>query len=299
MAFNIPPSLKGPLWMVWSCLIFVAVWGLIRYTSETVHPFVIVFWRTLFGILAFTPFLLKHGLSVLKTKHLNLHAARGVFSLFGTLGLFYAIAHIPLADAVAISYSAPVFAAAGAIVFLKEKVRWRRIAALAVGFLGVLVVLRPGFQAFTPGLFAALVGSLTLAGSLVVIKALAGEDRPQVIALYSFLFVLPPSLVIALFFWTWPTWQEFLILALIGLLVGWGHTALARAFIHAEATAVLPFDFSRMIFATIVGVLIFGERIDYIAWIGALIIVGATVYVAHREAQMERKKGITCPPPHP
>lgn len=289
MTINVPPFLKGPLWMVWSCFIFVMVWGLIRYTSASVHPFVIVFWRTLFAIFAFAPFLLKNRLSALKTDNINLHAARGVFSLFGTLGLFYAVAHIPLADAVAVSYSAPVFAAAGVIIFLKEKVRWRRIIGIIIGFLGVLVVLRPGFQAFTPGLFAALAGSVMLAGSLVVIKALSGIDRPKVIALYSFLFVLPPSFVIALFFWTWPTWQEFLLLGLIGILVGWGHTALARAFIHAEATAVLPFDFSRMIFATVLGVLAFSEQVDYIAWVGAVIIVSATVYVAHREAQMTRK----------
>lgn len=290
-------SLKGPLWMLWSCLLFVAIWGLIRHLSDSLHPFVIVFYRTLFGVLAFAPFILKYGLGVMKTSHLPVHAARGLFSFLGTLGLFYAVAHVALADVVAISYAAPVFGAAGVILILKEKVRWRRIMAIAVGFLGVLVVLRPGFRELGLGVWAALLGSLALSGSLVAIKSLSGTERPQVIALYSFLFVLPGSLIVAAFFWSWPTWQELLLLGVMGILVGLGHTALARAFAYSDATAVLPFDFSRIIFATLLGVIAFGEPVDAVTWLGAALVLGATVYVAHREAQIARGKKLTVPPP--
>lgn len=284
----IPQHLKGPLWMLWSCLLFVAIWGLIRVASENMHPFVIVFYRTLFAILAFAPFLFKNGISILKTKYLGRHALRGFFSFFGTLGLFYAVAHIPLAETVAISYSAPVFAAAGMVLILKEKVHVRRITAIILGFIGVLVVLRPGFQELTPGLLAAFFGSLMLAGSLIVIKSLSSTDRPQLIALYSFLFVLPGSFLVALFFWTWPSPRDLMILIVMGILVGLAHTALARAFANAEATAVLPIDFSRMLFATILGFVAFGESVDLIAWIGAAVILGSTVFVAHREAVMAK-----------
>lgn len=290
MFSSIPKHWKGPLWMVWSCLLFVAIWGLIRVASEDLHPFVIVFFRTLFAILAFAPFLFRNGWAPFKTEKLKLHGLRGLFSLFGTLGLFYAVAHIPLADVVAISYSAPVFAAVGVVLILKEKVHWRRIAAILIGFIGVLVVLRPGFRELNLGVMAAVGGSFALAGSLVVIKSLSGQDRPEAIALYSFLFVLPGSLIAALFYWSVPTWQEFGILAVIGILVALAHTALARAFRYSEATAVLPLDFTRMIFATLLGVLAFGESIDYIAWIGGGVILAATVYVAHREARVKKKK---------
>lgn len=285
MTFSAPAALKGPLWMVWSCLLFVAIWGLIRVSSETIHPFVIVFYRTLFAIIAFLPFLIRHKLSILKTDHLGQHALRGVFSLLGTLGLFYAVAAIPLADVVAISYSAPVFAAAGVVLILKEKVHWRRMAAILAGFAGVLIVMRPGFREISPGLFAAVAGSLMLAGSLVVIKSLSGTDKPEIIALYSFLFVLPGSFIVALFFWSWPGMFELMILAVIGILVALAHTALARAFSYSPATAILPLDFSRMIFVTILGVVAFEESVDIIAWFGAAIILGSTVYVAHREAR--------------
>lgn len=276
--------------MLWSCAVFVAVWGLIRLASETVHPFVIVFYRSLFAVLAFTPFLIRHRISVLKTEHFNQHAVRGALSFIGTLGLFYAVAHIPLADVVAISYAAPVFAAVGVILILKEKVHWRRIMAILIGFAGVMMVVRPGFREMSPGLVAAIIGSLSVAGSLVIIKSLSNTDRPEVIALYSFLFVVPGSLIVALFYWVWPTPYEFLILIAIGILVAIAHTALGRAFYHSEATAVLPIDFSRMVFATILGVLAFGEGIDYTAWVGGAVILASTVYVAHREAVMGRKK---------
>lgn len=290
MALNIPKHWKGPLWMVWSCVLFVAIWGLIRVAAEDLHPFVIVFFRTLFAVLAFAPFLFRHGLVSIKTDNIKSHALRGVFSFFGTLGLFYAVAHVPLADVVAISYSAPVFAAAGVVIFLKEKVHWRRIAAILIGFVGVMIVLRPGFREIDLGVLSAVGGSLALAGSLVVIKSLSGKDKPEAIALYSFLFVLPASIFGAVFYWKMPTFNEFLILIVIGILVALGHTALARAFRYSEATAVLPLDFTRMIFASILGVLAFGESLDYIAWIGGGVILTATVYVAHREATVRKKK---------
>lgn len=290
MFSSIPKHWKGPLWMVWSCLLFVIIWGLIRVVSEDLHPFVVVFYRTLFAILAFAPFLFRHGWIPFKTKKIELHALRGLFSLFGTLGLFYAVAHVPLADVVAISYSAPVFAAAGVILILKEKVHWRRIVAILIGFVGVLVVLRPGFRELDLGVMAAVGGSFALAGSLVVIKSLSGKDKPEAIALYSFLFVLPGSFIAALFYWSIPTLNEVLILIAIGILVAMGHTALARAFRYSEATAVLPLDFTRIIFATIIGVLAFNEHIDWIAWVGGGIILAATVYVAHREARVKKKK---------
>jgi len=292
---TIPDSLKGPLWMVLSCLVFVVIWGLIRHLSESLHPFVIVFYRTLFAILAFLPFILRNGIRVMATGQLPLHLLRGAFSFIGTLGLFYAVAHIPLEEAVAISYAAPVFAAAGAVLILKEKVRWRRLAAIAVGFLGVLLVLRPGFREMTPGLLGAVIGSLALAGSLVAIKRLSGTDRPEAIALYAFLFVLPGSFAVSLFFWSWPSPQEFLLLIVMGALVGLGHTSLAKAFLHSEATAVLPLDFTRLIFASVLGVAVFGEPVDAFAWAGASVILASTVYVAHREAVMARAEMATKP----
>lgn len=279
---------KGQLWMLWSGLLSVGVWALIRVGSETLHPFLIVFYRTLFALLMFAPFLLKNGFHVLKTQNLSHHLWRGFLFLFVTLGLFYAVANIPLAEAVAINYSAPVFAAAGALIFLKEKFHWPRIMAIILGFVGVLIVMRPGFQDITLGIWAALLGSLFFAAILVLTKSLANTDKPEVISFYSFLIMLVPSFVVALFFWTWPSFEELLILVAIGFLVNLTQTALARAFSYSEATAILPIDFSRLIFATLIGFFAFGESIDLYAWGGGALILASTVFVAHREAKLKK-----------
>ncbi|HXV73951.1 MAG TPA: DMT family transporter, partial [Sphingomonadales bacterium] len=215
---RIPEPLQGPAWMLLSCAAFVTIWVLVRILSGTLHPFVLVFYRTLFAIVAFLPFVLRHGKAAFATTHLPLHIFRGVLSFVATLGIFYSVAHIPLEEAVAISYAAPVFAALGAILILKEKVRWRRMAAVAAGLAGVLLILRPGFRELTPGVLAALIGALAIAGSLVVIKRLTTFDRPEAIALYALLVVLPGSLMAAFPFWTWPSLSALPLLVLIGIL---------------------------------------------------------------------------------
>lgn len=299
-----PELLKGQAWMVLSCVAFVGIWSLVRVLSGVLHPFVIVFFRTLFAILAFLPIVLRHGKSMFHTSHLSWHMMRGALSLVATLGVFYSVVHIPLEEAVAISYASPIFAAVGAIVILKERVHWRRVSAIAVGLLGVLVILRPGFREISPGVVAALIGALAIAGSLVVIKRLTDFDSPETIALYALLFVLPGSLIAALPFWSWPDVQTLLVLMLIGVLVFVGHTALGFAFRHAEATAVLPLDFTRLILASAVGVYALGEPINSYVWLGAAVILASTVYFSHREvlaARLEKSKSLTTPfvPPLP
>lgn len=290
--------------MLLSCVAFVGIWSLVRALSGSLHPFVIVFFRTLFAILAFLPIVARRGKSMFVTAHLPLHMMRGALSLVATLGVFYSVAHIPLEEAVAISYASPVFAAIGAIVLLKERVHWRRVTAIAVGLLGVLVVLRPGFREISPGVVAALIGAVAIAGSLVVIKRLTDSDQPETIALYALLFVLPGSLVAALPFWSWPDAPTLLVLMLIGGLVFVGHTALGFAFRHAEAMAVLPLDFTRLILASAVGVFALGEPVNGYVWLGAAVIMASTVYFSHREilaARLERSKSPTAPfvPPLP
>ena len=102
--------------------------------------------------------------------------------------------------------------------------------------------------------------------------------------------MLPPSFVVALFYWTWPTAEVMVILIAIGVLVSMTQTALARAFAHSEATAVLPIDFSRLIFATILGFLAFGEKVDLYSWAGGVIILGSTVFVAYRESRKMKQE---------
>lgn len=275
--------------MVWSCILFVILWVLLRYAAETLHPFLIIFYRSLFGLLAMAPFFRRERLRALKTDHLGRHFVRGITGTVATFGVFYAVTVLPLADLVAITYAAPIFATVGAVWLLGEQIRLRRVVATVIGFLGVLVVIRPGYQEMTPGLISALIGTVAIAGSLVTIKLLTRTEHPQTIVAYSFLFVMPSGLIASLFVWRWPTLEEFGLLLVIGFVVSLAQTALARAFLHGEATAVMPFDFVRLILAGFVGALLFNEPLDVWTWAGASIILGTTIYMAHREAQIHRR----------
>ncbi|MEE8370695.1 MAG: DMT family transporter [Sphingomonadales bacterium] len=290
MVSHLPERQQAMIYMIWSGLLFGMLWAVIRYTSETVHPFLIVFYRTLFALLAFTPILMRSGLGFFKTKRIRLHAVRALFALGGTLGTFYAIANAPLSDVVAISYASPVFAAAGAVFMLGERIKFRRILSIALGFAGVLLVTRPGFETLSNGIVAAIIGALAIGGSLVVIKSLASTDDPRIIAAYSFLLILPATFLIALTVWKWPTPEEWALLVVIGFVVSVAHTALARAFSMGDAVVILPLDFVRLLVATLLGVLLFDEPLDLLTWSGALLILGSTVYTAHREAMQGKSK---------
>lgn len=292
--------------MIWSCVVFSGLWVLIRILSEDVDPVLIVFYRSLFGLAALTPFFLRKRTDALRTRRIGFHLLRGFFALMATYSIFYAISVTPLADVTAISYAAPLFTAAGAVLFFGETVRVRRVTALVIGFGGVLMVLRPGIDALSVGQAIALFGAMMVAGSMLTIKALSQTEDAQTIVAYAFLLVLPASFVIALFNWVWPTWEQLAMLALLGFMANQGQTALTRAFAAADAGAILPFDFIRLVLAALFGYLLFNESLDWTTVVGAAAILASTAYVAHREARSaeaeriaaEREAAPRLPPAH-
>lgn len=281
---------EAQLYMVAACIAFGLLWVLIRISSETMHPILIVFYRTLFGFLSLTPFYLKEGRNAFKTEQLNYHLIRGCAALVATFCIFYAITVVPLAKVVAITYVAPVFAAFVAIYVLKEKVHIRRIISMAVGFVGVLVVLRPEKLELNTGEILAFFGAIGIAVTIIMIKVLSKTDRSKTIVAYSYAIVLPVSFVTSLFFWQWPTWSELGILAFIGVSVTIAQLFTVKAFSKADLTAILPLDFIRLILATLFGYFLFGEPIDQAVWVGALIILASTIYIAHREAHVKKQE---------
>jgi len=289
---NVPDHWKGPLYMVWSCILFAVLWAIIRHVSETVHPFLIVFYRSLFASLAMVPFFYKVGVKALKTDRPSLHLFRGFTGTVATFSMFYAIAHVPLADVVGISYAAPIFGMAGAALFLGETIRLRRIMAVVFGFIGMLIIVRPGLEELTWPVWVAIIGSVSIGGSLTCIKALSSTERPQTTTLFPFLIVIPFSLAAGLTVWKWPTLEELALLMLIGWIVSVSHVALANAFKYSDASAVLPFDFVRLLLATIFGVVFYNEGVDIWTMVGAAVILIATVYSAHREAQINKKEAL-------
>lgn len=290
----LPAPVRAVLWMVVSCVAFSGLWVLIRLVSQELHPFAVVVWRNFIGLLWLTPMLLLTP-GLLKMERLPGHLRRAASGVIATFATFYAVANAPLANVLAINYTAPLFATIGAVLFLGERVRWVRSVALAVGFFGMLLVLRPGYTEMTPGLWAAIISALSTAFSLVAIKALTGVDDARAVAAWSFVLTTPVSLVIALPFWTWPEPHLWPLLVGLGACAAAGQLSLSRAFSLADASAVMPFDFVRFGLITLAGVLLFGERYDMLTILGGSIILSASITLALRERMLARKGATRSP----
>jgi drug/metabolite transporter (DMT)-like permease len=273
--------------MILSCIAFASMWVMIRFASHDVHAFVIVFFRNLFGTLVLVPMMLRNK-GLMRIGRLRANLRRATSGFIATTGTFYAVSHAPLATALSINYTAPLFATVGAVLFLGEKIQARRVAALIIGFAGMLIVVRPGALPMTPGVLAAMLSAVSTSFSIIAIRQLVASDDSRSVAAWTFILMTPPSLVLAVLYWTPPPLALWPLLFVIGCVAAVGQLAMNRAFALAEASAVLPYDFVRFGLVTIFGIAIFDERLDAMTILGGIVIFGATVYLAVRERQVAR-----------
>lgn len=286
---------KGILYMTLSCLIMGGLWALVRIASEDLHPMLLVFYRNFFGLLMMVPMILRIPKGAFKTPHWRLHMGRALTMIISVYCIFYAITQIPLATVVAITYAAPIFATIGAVLFLGEVIHLRRIMAILIGFGGVLLVLLPGMMnKDTPsfssdGLIAALIGTVSIAFAIMYVKLLANRDETKLVVAMPFMIVTPISFLLALPYWQWLTLPQFGLMAIIGVGISSAQYLLTMSFKHADATAVLPLDFIRLLVATVLGIWLFHEPADKWVVLGAVIILTSTVYTAHREARLAKQ----------
>ena len=259
--------------------------AIIRHLAGELHPFEIAFFRSAFGFAVLLPVLVHRGLAPLRTRRLGLHALRSILTAATMLAYFLALKYAPLAKVAALYFSAPLFASVMAALLLGERIRSRRIFGIALGFVGMLMVVRPGVVAIDLGTALTLMAAVTWAGGLVCTKAMSRTESGITTTLYMGLMVTPLALIAALPYWRTPTLEELAWLALIGGLGSLVHVSLTRAFFLADAMAVLPVDFTKMLWAAAFGFALFGEIPDGWTWAGAVTIFGAVLYVAYRESR--------------
>jgi len=202
---------------------------------------------------------------------------------------FYAVTLTPLATVAAMTFTAPLFVTIGAVLILGEKLRFRRTAALVVGFVGVLIVLSPDNGRLEIGALMALGSACIWATALLMIKILSRTESSITLTAYMTLFLTPLSAIPAAFVWEWPNPSELGWLAAMGIVGTGGHLCLAQALRDADATTVLPLDFLRLIWASILGYFLFGQIPQALVWIGSATIFGSTIYLAYREAIIAKR----------
>ena len=261
----------------------------IRLASEQLHAFEIAFFRNFFGLVFILPILFKHGPAILRTDKLGFYTGRCAIGMVSMLAGFWAIVHLPLAQAIALSYSSPLFVTIAAVIVLGEVVRARRWTAVIVGFLGVLVIVRPGSDDFTAGSLVAVLAAVASASAAISIKFLSRTEHPDAIVLYTTMIWVPMSLVPALMVWETPVGITWLWIVLAGFLGTTAHMFWTRAMKLGEASMLTPISFLQVLVVAVLGYFLFDEVLDRWTVLGAAIIFGSNVYIARREARLARE----------
>jgi drug/metabolite transporter (DMT)-like permease len=248
----------------------------IRIASATLHPFEIALFRNLVGFLVILPFLGRLGLHTLRTGQPWRLAMSSIGLLVSMVLFFMAVAELPLAEVMALSFTMPLFATLGAALLL----RW---VAVLVGFCGVLIVLRPGTEAVSPYAVMILLSALLLAGVTLLIKRLTDRESATTIVLYQAVFMTAMSVPLALVYWRTPGLAELPLLAVIGALGTVSWLCMTRAFALVDASVVMPFEFARLPLTALAAWLLFAEVPTVWTWLGGAVIFGSTAYITHRE----------------
>ncbi len=295
---GLPASSRGAIFMIASAAGFAVMMAIVRFLSREMHPFEVAFFRNLFGVLFMVPWMLRVGRDSLATERMGMHVLRSAAGLAAMLTFFTALSLLPLAEVTALTFTTPMFTTIGAALILREAVKARRWTATLIGFAGALIILRPGTEALRPEALVALAAAALMALAFLTVKSLSRTENPNAIVVMMGLLMTPMSLVPALFVWETPAVQIWPWLLGLGLSATIGQVFLTRAFAAADASAVLPFDFSRLVFVSILGFFFFGERPDLWTWVGGGVIVAAAAYIAHREAVLGRRLPTAAPPPH-
>jgi len=292
------PTVIAIALMVGAMVLFSAGHGLVRFASDELHSFQIGFLRSVFGLIFLLPIILKGwDFSDLRVKRPKLHIIRGALSAMNTLAWFTAIAIMPLGEAVALNFTSPLFATLLAAIFLGEAVRARRWTATIVGFIGVLIVVRPGGETVQLGAILALGSALSIAVNVLLIRVMSQEDSTRAIVTTFNLAIVFFTLIPAMIVWTWPSPLMWAVTFAVGVTTTVAHLMLTKAMSLAEASAIVPLEFIRLPLAVLIGFVWFSEILDGWTILGATIIGCSAVYIARREAMAARQTATPLPKP--
>jgi drug/metabolite transporter (DMT)-like permease len=278
--------------MLLQAFLFTAMDALVKLAAERHPTGQIVFFRNLFALLPLYLFIRQAGgFGVLRTNRLAQHITRSLAGVTSMVCLFLAYAYMPLADTMAIATSGPIFLTALSVPFLGEQVGWRRWAAVVVGFVGILIVTRPGSGVFGAAALLPLAGALFYAIAMIQIRKLSSSEPPARIVFY---FTIAGMLLGgASLPWQWvtPTPLTLVYLVSIGLVGGLAQMAMTQAFRLAPVSVVGPFDYTGLVFGAIFGYAIWRQVPDRFVWLGAVIIIASGIYILHRETVRRRQAG--------
>jgi drug/metabolite transporter (DMT)-like permease len=282
------PAIRGCVLMMLGTFMFAGMHAAIRHATQHLPAVEVAFFRNLFGLFVVAPLLIRYGPGLFHTKRLDLHVLRAVLNVLSMLAFFVGLSMTPLARATAMSFTAPLFAALLSALLLGEVFRWRRWTAIFAGFCGALVILRPGLQAIDLGALLVLVSSLLWSMALVDIKVLGRTESTLTITAYVTVLLIPMTLVPAVLVWQMPPLDMWVWLIFIGVIGTLGQLVVTEAVKLADMTVLMPFDFLKLVWAALLGIIFFAEVPDFLTWVGAAIVFSSSFYIAWREAKLRK-----------
>ena len=281
--------LVGIFWMFVTGLCFVAVTAIVKHGAQDLPAAQAGFLRYVIGLIFLIPLIRPILAARLTRRQVWLFGVRGVLQALGVILWFFAMTRITIAEVTALNYLSPVYITIGAALLLGERLAWRRILAVVVAFGGMLIILRPGFREVSPGHIAMLGTAMFFAGSYLIAKKLTGEVSPQVIIGMLSLTVTIGLLPFAVAVWQTPTSVELGWMAAVAFFATAGHYTMTLAFAAAPVSVTQPVTYLQLVWASLLGLLAFGEPLDGWVVLGGTIILASVVFITLREAMLRRR----------
>jgi len=276
-------TLRGVTWMAGAVLSFAIMAIAVRELLRHMGILEILAWRTLVALAIASAIVVRHGTATVRTRRLSLHAVRALLHLGGQFCWMFAIGALTLATVFAIEFTMPVWTALLAVAFLGERMSANRIVMLVLGLAGIAIILRPGVGAFHPAALVMLFGALLYSGNMIFTKALSATDSAIAVTFWMSAVQAPVTLAAAWPQWTAPHWVDAPWIAAIGAGSFAAHYSMTRAMKYADATVVVPIDFTRLPLIAVVGALFYNEPFDPMVLVGAAVIFAGTYYSLSRE----------------
>ncbi len=260
----------------------------VKLMSDDLHPIIICFYRCLMGLILITPFIALNNFKALKSKNTKLQLLRAAINIVSMICWFSAIGIMHFEKATALGFTTPLFTTILAVILLGEVIRFHRTAALILGFIGIIIIIRPGYLPLEFGTLLMLVASFSFSFVLIIVKKLSDTDTSIVIIFYHLLFMTPVFFLISLFFWQSININQLIIFVFLGAAGLISHWCLAQAFKLSDTTFVMPLQFTKLIWASLIGFYIFAEQPDIWTWIGGIVIFISVIYITYREAFVKK-----------
>lgn len=287
---KLPGNARGAIWVVIAGLFFTVMTALIKSIGDTIPVVQILLFRQIVMTFTVMPLLIAGFPDILKTNHPRLHLTRVLFAIIAMTCGFTAVVHLPLAEATALGFAKSLFVTIFALILLREVAGPRRWFAVMVGFAGVLVMVKPGPDGLNLYSLFAVAGAASAAAVMVIIRKVSQFDRSVTILSYQAILVgalmVPPTMI----YWVTPSPREWLVMAAIGVLSVFGQLANIQGFKEGEASAVAPMDYTRLVFAALIGFLIFSETPDLTTAAGAALIIATSLYTVRAEKRTAQNR---------